>query len=154
EAVMAGPESEIVGRPGLHRRAIAIGAAHPDLAGLGIVDMAARRPEIEPVALARVDHRAFLVEAEAFGPARILVDPRILDALGRDPVVAAPDVEHESAIFGCEARLGVRADHAALDAVADLDFVPGGRSAVAIGHQPGVAHGIDLGQLGRAPALH
>src|SRR3546814_12143845 len=57
----------------------------------------------QTVALARIDHRTFLVETEAVDPARILIDPRILDAGHADPLEAAPGVEHERTIFGRKA---------------------------------------------------
>ena len=94
--------------------------AIPTSLALSLVDVAARRTDVEAVALARVDLGSFLVEAEALHPARILVDPGIFDAVGCNPVEGAPDVEKECAVLGGEAGDGVRADDPALQCVADL----------------------------------
>ena len=72
QAVMAHPKGHIVVGSGAHRRAVAIGSEHADLPGAFRIDMAARRPGEQPVALARFDLSPFLVEVESFDPAGIL----------------------------------------------------------------------------------
>src|SRR3546814_12128572 len=74
----------------------------------------------QTVAFAGIDHRTFLVETEAVDPARILIDPRILDAGHADPLEAAPGVEHERTIFGRKAGDRMRADHATRQLVAAI----------------------------------
>ncbi len=113
EAAVAGPVGEIVGDPGAHGRAIAIGAGHADLVGLLIVDMAAGRALVEAIAEARVDLGRLVIDLEAFDPAGVLVDPGVFHPFRRRPVKAAPHVLAEGAIFGGEAGDRVRTQHAA-----------------------------------------
>src|SRR5580704_2696943 len=153
QAVMAGPHGEVIGVPRRHGRAIAIGLVHADLAGPAVVDVTARRADINAVAQARVDHRALLIEAEAFDPAHVLVDPRICDALGRRPVEAAPNIEDEGAVFGREAGDGMRADHPTGQPVSHLNLLPVRRLPCAIGHEPVAADLADRVEFGRRPSF-
>src|SRR5262249_37406747 len=97
--IVAGPEAQVVQRPGAHRGAIAISTRDTDLSALLPVHMAARGPEVEPIPLAGIELRSFLIEAEAFDPTGILIDPGILHARRCNPLKGAPDVEQERAVF-------------------------------------------------------
>src|ERR1700736_3252313 len=100
--IVAGPEAEIVQRPGSHRGAIAVSTRNTDLSAFLPVDMTTRRSQVQPIPLARIDPGSFLVETEPFDPTGILVDPRVLHTRGCHPLKGAPDVEQERAIFGGE----------------------------------------------------
>src|SRR3546814_11696960 len=56
--------------PGVHRRAVAVGAAHADLLGLLGVDVPAGRPVIQAVLLTRVDLAGIVVVGPVLGEAR------------------------------------------------------------------------------------
>src|SRR5690349_20729918 len=98
---MTGPMRHVVRHPSAHRRAVAIGARHADLRSFFRIDVTARRAKIQTIAQARIGFGALFVERESWRPARILIDPWILDAVRRGPAERAPDVENEGAIFGC-----------------------------------------------------
>ena len=53
----------------------------------------------ELVALARIDLRVFFVEGEVLAPARILVDPRILDARAAPPIRKVPQMLNRNARY-------------------------------------------------------
>src|SRR5882724_1265135 len=106
--IVAGPEAQIVQRPGSHRSAIAVSTRNANLPALLPVNMTPRRPQVQPIPLARIDLGAFLVETEPFDPTGILIDPGVLHSRGRHPLERAPDVEQESAIFGGEGSDRVR----------------------------------------------
>src|SRR5690606_30293889 len=96
---------------------------HADLTGLARVDVTAGGADVEAVTLARIDARALFVELETLGPARVLVDPRILETLGGGPVEGAPDVEQERPVLGGEGGDAVRAQDPARQLVAHLHLV-------------------------------
>src|SRR3546814_11334657 len=75
-ALVAGPVREVVGDPGLHRRAITISACHADLVGLPVVDVAAGGADVRTVAFAGMDNRTYPVETEADAPARTRIGGR------------------------------------------------------------------------------
>src|ERR1700753_2985001 len=108
EAVIACPVGEIIGNPSAHGRAVAVGARHSDMTGLLIIDVSARRSEIQTVAFARVDLGSLFVESESLHPAWILIHPRILHTVGLDPSVRAPRVEHECPVLSREGCDGMR----------------------------------------------
>src|SRR3546814_8863146 len=51
ETVVAGPVRDVVDVPGVHRRAVAVHAAHADVRRLFEIEMAARRTVVQTVAL-------------------------------------------------------------------------------------------------------
>src|SRR5262245_60752136 len=130
--VVPGPEAQIVERPCTHGRAIAICPWNADLATLLTIDVASRGAEIQSIALAWIELGALLVEAESLDPTRILIDPGILHARGRNPLKGSPDVEHESAVFGCKRGDGVRTEHAPRQAITDIHLLKAGRDTEAI----------------------
>src|SRR5690349_14930082 len=151
-AVVAGPVGQVVGAPGAHGGAVAVGAGHADLARLAAVDVAARGSHVQAVALARVDPGALLVEGEALHPARVLIDPGLLDAGRGDPAERAPDAEQERPVLGGEAGDAVRADHPARQRIAGLHLAEAWGVARAVGHDPVVPQLPDPGELGLRPA--
>src|SRR5689334_12598533 len=150
-AVLAGPAGQVVGAPGAHGGAVAVGAGHADLARLAAVDVAARGSHVQAVALARVDPGALLVEGEALHPAGVLVDPGFLDAGRGDPAERAPDAEQEGAVRSGEAGDAVRADHPPRQRVARLHLAEARGDALAVGHDPVVPQLPDPGELGLRP---
>ena len=119
-AVLAGPAREVVGHPGAHRGAVAVGARHADPARVLGEQVPPRGAVIGAVGQFGIDPlhvRIVLVAGHLLGEAEVLeVD---LAAVER-----APGGEQVGAPFGGEAGDRVRAEHALGQLIADADVIP------------------------------
>src|SRR3546814_19051174 len=71
--VVAGPVRDVVDVPGVHRRAVAVHAAHADVRRLFEIEMAARRTVVQTVALPWIDATRGVVVGHVGGKARVFL---------------------------------------------------------------------------------
>src|SRR3546814_13940988 len=90
ETVVAGPVRDVVDVPGVHRRAVAVHAAHADVRRLFEIEMAARRTVVQTVALPWIDATRVVVVGPVGRKARVFLG-RLVGAFRHIPAPRAPE---------------------------------------------------------------